>query len=318
MENTKKITWLLFHEPIELFLRTAESFSKEIKRLTNNRIQIDVYTKEQYAKEFKSGSIRDPISLINSGNVQMTQLQVGYLAKWSAVDFHALDMPFIFRDYAHCDRVLEGDIGEGLLNDLKTHTPVHGLAFTFSGGYRLIAAEKPINVAEDLVGLTMVTAANPVFVDTIEAFGCKVVAINNRDDIDGKLRGDFGNAIQTTLPRYRNEANPAVHKYVTNTKHSMFLTTIVISNEFWNSLTDEDRVAMKKAALHSAKLERQWTLEDANKIATSKEEQIQLGIESYQEFPESEVIKLREAAKPTHEKYKSIFSDGLLDRISIA
>ena len=99
------------------------------------------------------------------------------------------------------------------------------------------------------------------------------------------------------------------------TKHSMFLTSIVIAKEFWNSLSDQDKIYMKQAAMHSAKLERQWTLEDAQKIADDVSEQRKIGIQSYKEFAPEEMNKLKEVTKPVYEKYRFVFSDGLVDKI---
>ena len=48
MNQPRKIRWLLEHEPVELFLRTAQEFDKRIRALTNDEIQVEIYTKEQY------------------------------------------------------------------------------------------------------------------------------------------------------------------------------------------------------------------------------------------------------------------------------
>ena len=148
--TTHKITWLLFHEPIDLFLRTAAAFSKKIAEETNNRISVEVYTTKEYADKFNNGLDFDPLTLIEQGSVQMSQLPVNQLGKWGVMDFFALDMPYLFRDHDHCARVLEGTIGEKLLTDLEQKTPVRGLSFTYSGGYRLMAADKPIDTTEQL------------------------------------------------------------------------------------------------------------------------------------------------------------------------
>jgi predicted nucleotidyltransferase len=52
----RTITWLLYHEPIDLFLRTANAFSKEIAQLTQGRLKVDVYTIKEYADKFKNGA----------------------------------------------------------------------------------------------------------------------------------------------------------------------------------------------------------------------------------------------------------------------
>jgi TRAP-type C4-dicarboxylate transport system substrate-binding protein len=49
------------------------------------------------------------------------------------------------------------------------------------------------------------------------------------------------------------------------------LTTIVINDAFWNSLSIEDQMIIKQAALNSARKERAWSIEDAENIAKSKQ-----------------------------------------------
>ena len=44
MQNKQKIKWLLFHEPIELFVRTAKDFQKHLNELTNNKFELEIMT----------------------------------------------------------------------------------------------------------------------------------------------------------------------------------------------------------------------------------------------------------------------------------
>ena len=42
------IKWLLYHEPVELFIRTAEDFQKHLDELTNNKYNIEILTLTDY------------------------------------------------------------------------------------------------------------------------------------------------------------------------------------------------------------------------------------------------------------------------------
>lgn len=315
MSKTHKIKWLLYHEPIDLFLRTAEAFRDEIKSLTDGRIDIEIYSTEDYANKFNNGVSHDPMALINSGEVQMSQVQVNKIGQHNATDFYALELPFLFRSHDHATDVLDGPIGKQLLDNLSDVTKVKGLAFTYSGGYRVIAANKKINTAEDLKGLTMSVSTNPIFADLANAFGCEYRKVDS-DDKQGKLEINSKlDSVQTTLPRYEVETDTSVHTHVVNTNHSMYLTTIIINQDFWESLSIADQEAMRKAALNSARQERIWSVADAEKIATDHAEQARLGIKSMSYLPEQEQAKLKEKVKPVYEKYENVFSTGLIDSI---
>jgi len=316
MSSVRKIQWLIYHEPIGLFLRTANAFCEEIKQLTNGRIEIEVHTLSDYAKKYNIGPEINPGALLKTGEVQMGQVYTGQFGS-SAPDFYALAMPFLFRDHDHAAKVLEGEIGQNLLNKtLPEKTSLRGLAFTYSGGYCVMASNKKIKSAEDFKGLTIGINANPVFADMAKAFGSNFELLA---DIDHwKNINSFNkktDVVQTTLARYGVEADSNVHKHIVNTEHSLYLTTIVINEAFWNSLTIEDQMIMRQAALNSARKERTWSIEDNQNIANDKNEHAKLGITSYNDFPEEESDKLRESLGQLYKKYTKFFSTGLIDSI---
>ena len=318
MSQTRTIRWVLYHEPVDLFLRTAEAFSKEIARLTDGKINVEIYTISEFANKYKKGVEVEPMAWMQSGDCEMSQIQINDIGSWHSPDFFALELPFLFRDHDHATRALEGPIGMSMLKGLQKNSPAHGLAFTYSGGYRCMAVDREIKTAEDLKGLTVITNKNPISIETAEAFGCIAVPVHIKDRhnenklLDTNLNGN--NAIETTLPRYEKEAKTPVHTYVSNTKHSMYLTSILIAKDFWNSLSTEEQGYIETAALASSRLERAWSVADAEKIATSQEEQDKLGI-SYSEFSETERDKLKETVEPIYTKYRQFFTPDLVDGI---
>lgn len=316
MNQKRKIRWLLYHTPVELFIRTAEAFSQEVSRLTDGGIEIEILSLEDFAVSHKDGEEFSPIALMQSGDIEMSQLHVARIGQWFTPDFFALELPFLFSDHDHATRVLDGDIGKTMLGNLPKTTPMHGLAFTYSGGYRVFAANKPINTVADLQGLTTSSMPNPIMLDTAAAFGCQPTVVSNKELTTGERDIRVNNeSIQTTLPRYRCEADLDVHKYVTNTQHSMYLTSIVISSKFWDSLNAAEREAMQTAASYSSKLERQWSIDDSDKIAADTAEQQKIGMSHYQEFPETERAKLKQMTQSLYDKYQPFFTPGLVNGI---
>lgn len=319
MSQTRTIRWVLYHEPIELFLRTATAFAEELTKLTNGNINVEIYTLDEFAKKFDKTAGLEPIAWMQNGDIEMTQLHVAHIGAWHSPDFFALEMPFLFNSHDHATRVLEGSIGTGMLTGLEAKTPVRGLAFTYSGGYRVMAVDREVKTAEELKGLTLVTGHNPVQIETAEAFGCIAVPVNHHDHVNNpnkdtskNLNGN--NAIETTIPRYEREAKSEKHIYVSNTKHSMYLTSIIIAKEFFSSLTEEEQSSVQAAALYASRLERQWTVDDSDKVNGSKEEQDKLGI-IYNEFSDAESAKLKATVQPIYDKYRHFFSPDLVDGI---
>jgi TRAP-type C4-dicarboxylate transport system substrate-binding protein len=94
----------------------------------------------------------------------------------------------------------------------------------------------------------------------------------------------------------------------------MYLTSILIAKDFWNNLSTEDQEAVQAAALHSSRLERQWSVDDSDKLAADETAQRELGM-VYREFDESERAKLKSSTEKIYDKYKDFFTTDLVDGI---
>jgi TRAP-type C4-dicarboxylate transport system substrate-binding protein len=87
---------------------------------------------------------------MEQGKIEMSQMYTTWLAEDIEHDMLALEMPFIFEDHDHATRVLEGPVGEGLLEKITEKSNVRGMAFTYSGGFRNIIANKKVSTLQDL------------------------------------------------------------------------------------------------------------------------------------------------------------------------
>jgi TRAP-type C4-dicarboxylate transport system substrate-binding protein len=306
----QKIKWLLFHEPAELFIRTAEDFQKHLDTLTNNKYEIEILTLTDYQNKYLDGLICDPFLELKEGRVQCSQLFSDILGDYDATDFYALSMPYLFKDHDHASRVFEGEIGKSLFEHLYEKTQVRGLSFTYSGGYRCTASTTPIRSIEDFAGKTYSRWRNPVHADMIDMVGAKKV-----DRLtDSETDWDKVNVTQTTYPRYHADAHRS-QKYVADTKHSMYVTSILLNDSFWNSLSEQDQAHFTQAGFLAARKERAQSVADAEEIKTSESKQEKLGIEEVITWPEEEISKLKTLWSPLYEKYKNFFGNDILDKI---
>ena len=184
----QKIKWLLFHEPAELFIRTAEDFQKHLDTLTNNKYEIEILTLTDYQNKYLDGLICDPFTELKEGKVQCSQLFSDHIGDYDATDFYALSMPYLFKDHDHASRVFEGEVGKDLFEHLYQKTKVRGLSFTYSGGYRCTASNTPIRSIEDFAGKTYSRWRNPVHADMIDMVGAKKVCRLTDTDVKPFLK----------------------------------------------------------------------------------------------------------------------------------
>lgn len=299
------IKWLLFHEPAELFIRTAEHFEEEINRLTNNQFKFDIMLLDDYEREYNNGNPVDMISEIQSNRVQMSQMYTGSLAFSKVNDYHALALPFLFKDHDHATRVFEGEVGAELLDQLKSKLNIKGLSFTYSGGYKCMAVDRPIKQLDDFKNLTYRRQRSGVFTDIFNALGATPVT-------DGTQ-----NINQTTLPRYKVDSLDS-QRWCTNTGHSMYLTSIIMSDQMWSGFDETTQQHFKTAARITADAERKQSVADAVSIETDDKKRAEAGIDAVLYLDEADQTKLRSKLEPIIERWKPYFTPGLVDRIQSA
>ena len=165
-----------------------------------------------------------------------------------------------------------------------------------------MASDKPVETVEDFNSLTASHKASPVFMEMFKALGMS-------SDINADA-----NVTQTTLPRYHVEASQS-QKHVINTHHSMYLTTILMNDELWDSLSMDEQMNFKEAANICARAERIKSVADAEEIKNDVSKQTERGIETISDLSKAEVEKLRAKLAPVTDKFAEFFGNDLVDRI---
>jgi TRAP-type C4-dicarboxylate transport system substrate-binding protein len=302
----QKITWLLFHEPAELFIRTAEHFEKKINELTGDKYKFEILMLSDYERYYNNGDICDPIEEMRAGRVQMSQLYSQCFPAYTASDFNVLGLPFLFRDHDHATRVFEGKVGTQLLDHLQDRVQVRGLGFTYSGGYRCWKSDRPINSLEDLKGLKVRHKRHPVGSAVWDLLGVE----------EAKL-GETANIANSTLPRFHADGQPHQH-YATESGHSMYLTTIFMNLDLWNSLDEQTQKHFETASHICSRTERVQSVADADEIKRNNDLALSRGIHQISRLSDTEQQRLVNLLKGVKTEWAPYFTPGLVDDILAA
>jgi len=311
---TKNVKWVLAHEPIELFIRAAKVFAAEVNKNAPGELDVEVMTMSEYGNKYNNGVIPNKhslVDLLDNGDIQMSQTYTITLGKINK-DFFALDLPFLFKDHDHATRVFEGDVGTALLDSLQQSRKIKGLAFTYSGGFRIIPGNERVDRIEDLKGMRVRTSYSPVAIDTFKVLGADVVPMEI-EELTEHLSEENVAVGESTYPRVYALGHNTASSYVNHTEHSLFLTSILIGSEFWESLTPELQAVVSDAAKVAARYERSISIDDV--IATQERCQAD-GIEIVK-MSADEQARFAEATKSIYTKYADYFTPGLVDKIQL-
>ena len=91
-----------------------EFFGKEIHRISNGQLKVEIYPNSQL------GSEREILELIQIGSLHMTKVSAATLENF-APKSKVLGLPYLFKNRAHAFRVLDGEIGQNLLEDCQRY-----------------------------------------------------------------------------------------------------------------------------------------------------------------------------------------------------
>jgi TRAP-type C4-dicarboxylate transport system substrate-binding protein len=310
MSKTTKIRWVIAHEPIDLFLKAAQRFSNEVYKRTNGAFDIEIMSLTDYSIKYNNGekiTKHDLLTLMEENKVEMSQMYTYVLGNYHK-DFWALDMPFLFKGHDHADEILEGPIGTSMLDNLATTSRVRGLAFTYSGGFKCLPSNIEIKTVEDFKNARIRTSNNPVSQDTFKAVGAEIVKLELEEMADAASQGviDAGeSSFIRVIPMKQHE----VFNKVTDSEHSLLITSIIIADTFWNGLDAETQSIIKEAAFMAARTERREGVAEAEVAKVECNEKNCTVITMDQEQRDL----FREKVEPLYEKYRKFFSPGLLD-----
>lgn len=316
MAKTTKIRWVIAHEPLSLFYRAARDFEKYLnEHQSAENIEIEIMTLTEYSEKYNNGVLvtkHDLLDLMEAGKLEMSQMYTTWLAEYYDYDFLAFELPYLFKDHDHAYRVLEGEIGETLLNRLTEKSNVRGLAYTYSGGFRCMGVNKPVSTLADLTGEKLRSNRNPIGQEVVRVLSGGVEPFVCETEVarEHVLKGDC-NGNDTVYSRIYPLGQNDAMKSVVDSKHALFLTTMIIADSFWHSLSDEVKACIKDAAIRAGRRERDTTIEDGQQARGQLESD---GVIVY-DPTEEELAELKEKMQVVYDKFENTFPDNMIERI---
>jgi tripartite ATP-independent transporter DctP family solute receptor len=164
-------------------------------------------------------------------------------------ELNVFNLPFMFRDTQHMEKVIDGEIGDDLLKKLSDHPTAGlvGLAWMNAGSRHVYNSKHPINSVADLKGLKIRMMGNPVFVDTMNALGGNGISMGF-DQLVSALQTGVVDGAENNEPSYASGQHYRYAKFYSMTGHLMIPELLVFSKKAWNALSKDDQALIAKVA----------------------------------------------------------------------
>lgn len=288
------------HPPGYPTVVAVESLGKKLEAATNGRIKFQMFPGSVLGGE------KEMIEQTQVGAIQILRTSLGPVGP-VVPEVNVFNMPFVFRNIAHMRAVIDGPIGQELLDKISASpAKMIGLAW-MDGGSRSLYTKKPVRKPEDLKGQKIRMMGNPLFVDTMNAMGGNGIAMGYGEVFTAIQTGVIDGAENNPPSLYTANHFKAGAKYYTQTNHLIIPEILVMSKATWDKLSKADQALVKKTA-REAQMEQRvlWDKAVADYTGKLKAEGV--------EFIELDNRPFFNATAPVRAKYGTQFAE-LMKRI---
>ncbi len=281
-------------------VEAIQRMGKKLETSTNGRISIQMFPSMQLGGE------KEMIEQAQVGALQIARISVGAMGP-VVDDLNVFNMPFIFRDEAHMRKVIDGPIGQDLL-DRVSNAPTSRLIVLgwMDAGTRNVYCDRPITKPADLKGMKIRTMGNPIFVETMNAMGGNGVAMGFNELYQAMQTGVVDGA-ENNEPTVLAQNHYQVKKVYSLTGHLIIPEIFVFSKRTWETLSKDDQAMLRKVSREAQMEQRQ--LWDA--MVRDAETKLKgFGVQ----FVKADKEAFYKATQPIRDKYGAKYA-ALLQRI---
>lgn len=278
----------------------AVVFAEEVARRTNGRYKVEVFASGALGGE------REMVESVQLGTLDFVVTSTGPVGNF-VPDTLITDIPFLFRDYDHARRVLDGPIGQDILAKFPAKGMV-GLAWAENGFRHLTNNKREVHAPADMKGLKVRTMENPVHMTAFRTLGAlptpmafpEVFTALQQGTVDGQ---------ENPIPVIVSSKFGQVQKNLTLTGHVYSPALIITSTAFFNKLSDADKAAFREAAKVGAQAMRKRVNEiEANGVAELRGQGVVV-------VAEVDKAQFQAALAPAYAEYAKRFGADAIERI---
>lgn len=243
----------------------TENMGKKLSDATNGRLSVQMFPSMQLGGE------KETIEQTQIGAIQILRVSAGAVGP-IVDDINVVNMPFLFQNMAQAERMMDGPIGQELLDKITANANANLVALCWmnSGSRSLYNSKHPIKSIADLKGLKFRVIGNPIFIDMMNALGGNGVAMGY-DQVFSALQTGVIDGAENNMPSYVFSNHFTAAKYYSLTEHLIIPEIMVFSKRSWAALSADDQNLVKKFAREAQLEERElWNKYEAQAMEKAK------------------------------------------------
>lgn len=278
----------------------CKRFAADVKERTNGAIDIQVYGAGQL------GSQVNALTGLQTGIIDFVAHTTGYI-ETIFPKVAVLDLPFVFRDAATAERVLDGPIGTELFAPFPDRG-VYGLCWGH-WGWRPVSSTrtKPMVEPADMAGLKIRIQPGAIYAETYKQVGAVPVAIDISEVYVAMSQGAV-EAIETPMISMVANKMQEVVKVVNVTNFVYNAGALMVSKHRFDSFTPQQQEAVRAAA-HA--MSAYWRTDVAAATETAANTMKTAGVK----IAPVDLDGYAKATRPIYDKFRPVIGPELVDRV---
>ena len=233
----------------------SAAFCDDIEKGTQNR-----YKCQQFPSSALGGE-REMIEAVQLGTLDLVNTSTGPVGNF-VPEVKIVDIPFLFRDYDHARKVMDGPIGQDILAKFPSKGII-ALGWTENGFRHMTNNKRDIVKPADAAGLKMRTMENKVHMDGYKTFGILPTPMAF-PELFGALQQGTVDGQENPIPVILASKFSQVQKHLSLTGHVYSPALLLLSPKVWAKLSDADKKVFMEAAKRAGVAQRKKVNDDEN------------------------------------------------------
>jgi tripartite ATP-independent transporter DctP family solute receptor len=262
--------------------QAATRMNEVLKAKTNGALDLKIFT------DSSLGTFQAAIAGVRGGTIDLAISGSGIFTGLEPL-IGIFDIPYIFKDTAHAYKVLDGEIGQQMLDKLAP-LGLKGLAYWDNGWRQMTNSKHPITSPADVKGLKMRTTGSPAHIEAFKELGANPVPMPIAE-LYTALEMKTVDAQEHPLGVFYSSKFFEVQKHVSLTYHAYSALILVMNKAKFDALPAAQQKAVVEAAREAGQYQRKLNNDNIAGIVDTLKKGGTLVVEKVDNAPFTEATK---------------------------
>jgi tripartite ATP-independent transporter DctP family solute receptor len=231
-----------------------QKFRDVIRAKTNGALDLEMYNRGVL------GSEKDYIQNMMQGALDLSTVSTASAGGF-ARELTFLDLMFIWKDYSHWERALDGEIGRRIAEVIEKGTAKAGnpglkiLAFMGGSPRHVISRKGGYTTLAEMAGFKIRVQDSPIQIEMFKLLGAIPAVVPYQETYNAIQTGvvdGMENEISTAYQMKFHEVGP----HISRTAHVITVRPMFMSGQTWRKLTPEQQKIVMEAAKEGVAVQR--------------------------------------------------------------